>query len=83
MRQELSENLDQVPFNESEWAVNALFHLLQHPDIRVGIKALLVDTLLGGLPKPLDTHGRLRSRPRTFGSKFNSSEKQSIMSEIH
>jgi len=40
------------------------------------------DTLLGGLPKPLETHVRLRSRPRTSGSKFNSSEQQSIMSEI-
>jgi len=62
-RQARCENLDQVPFNESEWAVDALLHLLQHPDLRFGINALLVDTLLGGLPKPLDTHGRLRSRP--------------------
>jgi len=42
-----------------------------------------VDNLLGGLSKPLDTHGRLGSRPRTFGRKFISSEKQSIISEIH
>ena len=33
-RQARSENLDQVPFNESEWAVNALLLLLQHPDLR-------------------------------------------------
>ena len=77
-----SENFDQVPFNESEWAVNALLHLLQHPDIRVRIKALLVDTLLGCLPKPLNTRGRPGSRPRTFGSKFKSSGEQSIMFEI-
>jgi len=38
-RQERSKNLDQVPFNESEWAVNALLHLLQHPDLRFGINA--------------------------------------------
>jgi hypothetical protein len=44
---------------------------------------LWVNTLLGGLPKPLNTHGRLTSRPRTSGSKFNSSQEQSIMSEIH
>ena len=55
--QERSENIDQVPFNESEWAVNALLHLLQHPDLRFGINTLLVDTLLGCLPKPLDTQG--------------------------
>jgi len=33
-RQARSENLDQVPSNESEWAVNALLLLLQHPDLR-------------------------------------------------
>ena len=82
-RQARSENLDQVPFNESEWAVNPLLHLLQHPDVRVKNKALLVDTLLGGLPEPLNTHGRPGSRPRTFGSNLKSSEEQSIMSEIH
>jgi hypothetical protein len=63
--------------------VNALLHLLQHPNLRFGINALLVDTLLGGLPKPLDTHERLKSRPRTSGSNFNSSRKQSILSEIY
>jgi hypothetical protein len=62
--------------------VNALLHKLQHPDLRLGINALLVDTLLGGLPKPLDSHGRLRSRLTTSESKFNSSEQQSSMSEI-
>jgi len=77
-----SENIDPVPFNESELAVNALLHLLQHPDLQFGINTLLVDTLLGGLPKPLNTHGRLGSRPRSFGRKFNSSEKHSILSEI-
>jgi hypothetical protein len=71
-REACSENIDQVPFNESEWAMNALLHLLQHPDLRFGIN------LLGGLPKPLDTHGRLSSRLRTFGSKINLS-----VSEIH
>jgi hypothetical protein len=81
-RQTRSENIDQVPFNESEWAVNALLHLLQHPDLRFGINALLVETLLGCLLKPLNTHGRLRSRLRTSGSKFNSSEEHSNMSEI-
>jgi len=81
-RQTRSENIDPVPFNKSQWAVNALLHLLQHPDQRLGINTLLVDTLLGGLPKPLNTHGRLGSRSRTFGRKFKSSEKQSIMSEI-
>ena len=54
-RKSRSGNIDQVPFNESEWAVNALHHLLQHPDLRFGISALLVDTLLGCLPKPLDS----------------------------
>ena len=82
-RQARSENIDQVPFNESEWAVNALLHLLQRPDLRFGINTLLVDTLLEGLPMLLNTHGRPGSRPRTFGSKFKSSEEQSIMSEIH
>jgi hypothetical protein len=77
-----SENIDPVPFNESEWAVNALLHLLQHPDLRFGINTLWVDTLLGGLPKPLNTHGRLGSRPRSFGRKFNSSEQHSMMSKI-
>jgi hypothetical protein len=81
--QSCSENIDQLPFNESEWAVNALLHLLQHPDLRLGINALLVDTLLGCVSKPLDTHGRLRSTARTFDSKSNSSNEQSIMSEIH
>jgi hypothetical protein len=57
-RQARSENLDQVPFNLSECAVNALLHLLQHPDLRFGINALLVDTLQGSLPKPVDTNGR-------------------------
>jgi len=51
-RQARSENLDQVPFNESEWAVNALLRLLQHPDLRFGINTLLVDTLLGGVVCP-------------------------------
>jgi hypothetical protein len=46
------ENIDQVPFNASEWAVKALLHILQHPDLRFRINALLVDTFLGGLPKP-------------------------------
>jgi hypothetical protein len=32
-RQARSENIGQVPFNESEWAVNALLHLLQHPEV--------------------------------------------------
>jgi len=80
--QERSESLDQVPFNESERAVNALLHTLQHLDLRFGIDAFLVDILLGSLPKPAHTHGRLRSRPRTFERKFNSSEEQSIMSKI-
>ena len=62
-RQARSENIGRVPFNESEWAVNALLHYLQHPDVRDRIKAWLVDTLLGGLPKPLNTHGRPGSRP--------------------
>jgi len=78
-----SENIGQVPFNESKWVVNALLHLLQHPDVRDGIKALFVDTLLGGPPKPLNTNGRPGGRSRTFGSKSKSSEDQSIMSEIH
>jgi hypothetical protein len=47
-----SENIDQVP-NESDWAVNALLHLIQHPDLLFGINALLVDTLLDCLSKPL------------------------------
>jgi hypothetical protein len=62
--------------------VSALLHLLQHPNLRFGINGLSVDTLLGCLPKPLETHGRLRSRPRNSGSKFNSRAKQSIFSEI-
>jgi hypothetical protein len=49
-----SENLDQIPFNESEWAVNALLHLPQHPDLRFAINALLVDALLGGLFKSMN-----------------------------
>jgi hypothetical protein len=28
----------QVPFNDSGWAVNALSHLLQHPNLRPRIK---------------------------------------------
>jgi len=60
----------------------ALLHLLQHPDLGFGSNALLMDTLLVCLPKPQDTHGRLRSRPRTSGSKFISSKQQSNMSEI-
>ena len=55
-RQERFENHDQVTFNESEWEVSALLRLLQHPDLRFGINASLVDTLLGGLPEALDTH---------------------------
>jgi hypothetical protein len=81
-RQARSENIDQVPFNDSEWAMNALLHLLQHPDLPFGINALLVDTLLVCLLKPLDTHGRQRSRSRTSGSKLNLSEQQSSMFEI-
>jgi len=73
---------ESIAFNESKWAVSALFHLLQHADLRFGIDTLLVDTFLGGLSKPLDTHGQLTSRPRTSESKFNSSKQQSIMSEI-
>jgi hypothetical protein len=76
-----SENLDQVPFNESEWAVDALLHLLQHADLRFGINTLLVNALLRGLLKPLNTHGRLGSRSRTLESKFNSRQEQSISAE--
>ena len=51
-RQARSENIDQVPFNVSEWAVNALLHLLQHPDLRFGINTLWVDTLLRSAQAP-------------------------------
>jgi hypothetical protein len=34
----------QAPFNESEWAVKSLLHLLQHPILRHRIKNVLRDT---------------------------------------
>ena len=43
----------QASFKESGWALNALVHLLQHPNLRHRIKALVVETVLGGLSKPL------------------------------
>ena len=69
----------QAPNNESEWAVKALLHLLQHPNLRHRIKTLLVDTLLEGLPKPLITHGRSQSHRRTFGREINSSHTHSSL----
>jgi hypothetical protein len=72
----------QAPFNESEWAVSALFHLLEHPNLRHCIKTLLMDNLLGGLTKSLNTHGRPKSHRRTSGRKINSSHKQSTLFDM-
>jgi hypothetical protein len=46
-----AEETIQAQFNEPEWAVNALLHLVQHPNLRHRIKTLLVETLLSGIPR--------------------------------
>jgi len=71
-----------APFNESEWALNALLHLLENPNLRVRITTLLTETLQETLPRLSRPSGRSISRPRTSRTKFHARVKDMRMSEM-
>jgi hypothetical protein len=77
IRTAFAEETLQAPFSESEWELKSLLHWVEQPNLSHRIKTLLVKTLLGGLPKPLNTNGRTKSHHWTSGRKINSSHKHS------
>jgi len=80
-RWKLRTTSEQVPFNESEWAMIALHHFLEHPELRSRIKNLLMDTVLDTLRTFSRSLGASPRCPEISSSECNSKEKTLSMSE--
>ena len=80
-RWKLRTTSEQVPFNESEWAMIALHHFLEQPELRFRFKNLLMDTLLDTLRTTSRSLGASSRCPEITASECSCKEETLTISE--